>query len=87
MSYQYYLTNCITEHHFIGKWAEFYGLSHQKHMRKQYPTNPTDTVIVRKVGVKFSKRKTWLGKSVTMIIFVEFIDQLIDEYPINCGQP
>ena len=24
-----YLTNCITEHHFIGIWAEFYGLSHQ----------------------------------------------------------
>ena len=41
LSYQYYLTNCITEHHFIGNWAEFYGLSYQKRMRKQYPTNTT----------------------------------------------
>ena len=28
-------------------------------MRKQYPTNPTDIVIVGLVGVKFSKRKIW----------------------------
>ena len=45
LSYQYYLTNRVTEHHFIGIWAsefyELYGVCHQKHMEIQYPTNPT----------------------------------------------
>ena len=32
LSYQYYFTNCTMEHHFIGISADFYGLSHKKHM-------------------------------------------------------
>ena len=34
-------TNCIMEHSFIGIYAEFYGLSHKKHMEMLYPTIPT----------------------------------------------
>ena len=30
--YMYYLTNCVTEHHFTDILAQFYGLSHKKHM-------------------------------------------------------
>ena len=33
-----------------------------RNMEMQYPTKPTDTVLVGKVGVKFSKRKTWHKK-------------------------
>ena len=43
-SYQYYLINCVTEHHFIGIWAEFYRLGDKKHMKMGYPTNQTDIV-------------------------------------------
>ena len=53
------------EHSFIGISAEFYGLSYKNHMEMLYPTNQTLillSVLVVKVGVKFSKRKTQYGK-------------------------
>ena len=38
------------EHHFIGISAEFYGLTHKKHMEMLYPTNSTWYCFSREGG-------------------------------------